>query len=409
MTKSPLKFVYLYIFIGICWILTSDLLVTWVANSTGFKPSALQAGKGIFFVLFTGALLLLGIQRQQKQLSQSEKEYKSLFYLNPMPLWIYDEQTLEFIGVNDAALLAYGYTRKEFEQMTAADHRLSDKPPKVSGHSYPESVYRQHVKKNGETITVLITSYKVHFRGREAVMVIPLDVTSSIIQEQKLQHAYQTEKDLREQLQKNMRIISSSLEEKRKLAEVVARINNMVLITDPHGSVAWVNQAFENFTGYTLTEVIGRTPDFLHGPETDPSTQAYLMESLHRNEFPVIEIINYTKSGQQYWVEISISPVYNENGVIEQYISIQNIITDRKARENKFARQNEALRKLAWTHSHALRKPVASILGLVELCQTTSHDEQIKELNAMIGICSRELDYVVKQISQEINTIERSS
>nr|WP_305121107.1 PAS domain S-box protein [Pedobacter xinjiangensis] len=352
--------------------------------------------------------MYFGAQRQQKQLSQSEKEYKSLFYSNPTPLWIYDQQTLEFIGVNDAAIHAYGYSRKEFTQMTAGDHRLSDEPLKGTSHSYHESTSRQHIKKNGETITVLITSYKFHFKGREAVMVMPVDITATILQEQKLQHAFQTEKDLREQLQENMHIISTSLEEKRKLAEVVARINNMVVITDPYGMIAWVNQAFENFTGYSLTEVIGRTPDFLHGPDTDPSTQAYLMESLQRNEFPVIEIINYTKSGHQYWVEISISPVYNENGVIEQYISIQNIITDRKARENKFARQNEALRKLAWTHSHALRKPVASILGLVELCQTTNHDEQIKELNAMIGICSRELDYVVKQISQEINTIERS-
>jgi PAS domain S-box-containing protein len=65
--------------------------------------------------------------------------------------------------------------------------------------------------------------------------------------------------------------------------------------------------------------------------------------------------------------------------------------------------QNAVLKKLAWTNSHIVRKPIASIISLVELAESATSMEEIKELNSFIGVCSKELDSITKEVSQEIN------
>lgn len=198
-------------------------------------------------------------------------------------------------------------------------------------------------------------------------------------------------------------------EENRMLAEVAQRVNNMVIITDPQGVISWVNKAFTDFTGYTFDEAAGRYTDFLHGPKTDLETHHLIMGSIERGEFCRFEILNYTKSRQEYWVELNISPIYNEENEIERYISIQNIITERKEKEAKINHQNETLRQIAWTNSHALRKPVASIISLITLCKDVKRLKELKEMHSLIEECSKELDESIREITRKINYIESNT
>src|SRR5690606_30521583 len=62
-------------------------------------------------------------------LKASEKEYKALFDHSPIPMWIYDLETYEFLDVNNAAVCNYGYSRTEFLQMTIKDIRPVDDVP----------------------------------------------------------------------------------------------------------------------------------------------------------------------------------------------------------------------------------------------------------------------------------------
>jgi two-component system CheB/CheR fusion protein len=125
------------------------------------------------------------LRQQNANLEASEDKYKTLFYKSPLPKWIYDEETLRFLEVNDTAIRSYGYSREEFLNMTIADIR----PPEDVGRLIEDvtevrgqpGIYRhsrwRHVKKNGDIIDVEITAHAIEYEGRSARMVVVNDIT----------------------------------------------------------------------------------------------------------------------------------------------------------------------------------------------------------------------------------------
>jgi PAS domain S-box-containing protein len=122
-------------------------------------------------------------KRADEALRQSEERYRSLFASNPLPMWVYDLETLSFLEVNDAAVLRYGYSREEFLSMTLKDIRSSEDIPallvSVSQHGggLTEAGVWTHRKKDGQNIDVEITSHALIFEGRRAELALPYDVT----------------------------------------------------------------------------------------------------------------------------------------------------------------------------------------------------------------------------------------
>ena len=413
MVNKPYRIVILYLLISLTWILLSDRLVQFLASVTGVQDLMLQTFKGTFFVLVTAGLLYLAIKKQQKALVDFGEQYKSLFYSNPNPFWIYDYNTLRFLEVNEAAIRTYGYTQDEFKKMTILDirpeedhQRVREFISRISDKSFLSGNWT-HFGKNGNAFTVSVMAHKLKFNNRDCVVVIAQDVTLKLQQEEKLKMLYKVERELREELEKNMMLVKQSSDSNQRLAEVVDRINNMVVISDPAGIIMWVNQAFLDFTGYSFNEVRGRDCSFLHGPNTDPEIRMRMVESISNTNFSRFEIINYTKSGKEYWVELNISAIYNDENQAVRFISIQNIITERKLREKKIREQNEILRKHSWTNSHAIRKPLASILSLLFLSREMKEIGEIKEVHSLIETCAVELDEIIKGVGKEINDFEK--
>jgi PAS domain S-box-containing protein len=413
MVNKPYRIVILYLLISLTWILLSDRLVQFLASVTGVQDLMLQTFKGTFFVLVTAGLLYLAIKKQQKALVNFGEQYKSLFYSNPNPFWIYDYNTLRFLEVNEAAIRTYGYTQDEFKKMTILDirpeedhQRVREFISRISDKAFLSGNWT-HFGKNGNAFTVSVMAHKLKFNNRDCVVVIAQDVTLKLQQEEKLKMLYKVERELREELEKNMMLVKQSSDSNQRLAEVVDRINNMVVISDPAGIIMWVNQAFLDFTGYSFNEVRGRDCSFLHGPNTDPEVRMRMVESIPNTNFSRFEIINYTKSGKEYWVELNISAIYNDENQAVRFISIQNIITERKLREKKIREQNEILRKHSWTNSHAIRKPLASILSLLFLSREMKEIGEIKEVHSLIETCAVELDEIIKGVGKEINDFEK--
>lgn len=123
----------------------------------------------------------------EESIQKSEEQFRLLFLLNPMPMWIYDTQTFQFLEVNKAAIRKYGYSREEFLNKRILDIRKKEEAEKLK-HIHRNTingviVYNgiwQHIKKTGEVLDVEITSHQVEYYGKKAALVLAYDVTEKI-------------------------------------------------------------------------------------------------------------------------------------------------------------------------------------------------------------------------------------
>lgn len=132
--------------------------------------------------------------------------------------------------------------------------------------------------------------------------------------------------------------------EREMLSLVANETDNSVIITDPYGLVEYVNQGFERITGYSFAEVKGKKPGtFLQGKDTDPDTVQRIRQRIKEKKPFYDEILNYSKTGEPYWISLSINPVFSETGELKNFISIQANITQVKQMALDFTRKLNAI------------------------------------------------------------------
>ena len=126
----------------------------------------------------------------------------------------------------------------------------------------------------------------------------------------------------------------------RLLQSCVESIQDVVLIThaapscSPGPIIAYVNPAFETFTGYSSQEAIGKTPRILQGPLTCRKTLDKLAAALRSWQSFRGELANYKKNGELFWVELEILPVKADGEhLFTHWIGVQRDITARKHAE----------------------------------------------------------------------------
>ncbi|HEX7439807.1 MAG TPA: PAS domain S-box protein, partial [Caldimonas sp.] len=125
------------------------------------------------------------------------------------------------------------------------------------------------------------------------------------------------------------------------LQTCVAWMRDVVIITsaDSDPRIVFVNEAFVRHTGYRRDEVLGRTPRLLQGPKTQRAELDRISSAVQRCQPVRAEIVNYTKSGAEYWVEIEVVPVRSGAGQVTHFIAVQRDTTERRLAQ-------EALRSL---------------------------------------------------------------
>jgi len=125
-----------------------------------------------------------------------ESLYRQLFYNNPLPMWIYDEETLHFLEVNQAAVEKYGHTRDEFLGLTLKDIRPQQDAVRVIASvderhekHYSFSGVWKHLKKGGEPLYAEISSHLIELEGKRAVLVLANDITGKYIAAEQLRQS----------------------------------------------------------------------------------------------------------------------------------------------------------------------------------------------------------------------------
>ena len=152
------------------------------------------------------------------------------------------------------------------------------------------------------------------------------------------------EESLRKQLQISLSLqeeqnsLKKANEELRLISAAVENLNDMVMITDsnlqedgPH--LVFVNKAFERSTGYSRAEAIGRNLEMLYGPNSDIHEVHRIRSAMSTRQAIRSEIISYTKSQEEFWLEVDIRPINDQQGQCTHYVAIERDITDRKKAE----------------------------------------------------------------------------
>lgn len=196
-------------------------------------------------------------------------------------------------------------------------------------------------------------------------------------------------------------------EELKKLSLVAQKTYNSVIITDVEKKIIWVNEGFTRITKYTLEEVIGKTPKIFQFEQTDMQVVALVNQSIEKQEPIRFEILNKGKFGDIYWLDVEIQPVFDNKNKLTGFMAIQTDITERKLREKQIQEQNETLKQIAFVQSHTLRRPIANILGLINLIKDEDKNTEMFDMYIQyLEKSAKETDEVIHQIVQQINKME---
>jgi len=173
-------------------------------------------------------------------------------------------------------------------------------------------------------------------------------------------------------------------EQRLKLLEtVITQSKDSILITEANSAsgripkIVYVNPAFSLMSGYLPNEIIGKSTNiFNKGPNSDSEELKKLLNAIKNEEECLIETISYTKQKEEYWVRFSMIPIFNNEGVISHWISIQRDITDEKKLESEkehlireLTQNNKDLKQFSYITSHNLRAPLSNLIGLLNLIE----------------------------------------
>ncbi len=134
--------------------------------------------------------------------------------------------------------------------------------------------------------------------------------------------------------------------------DIIKHTNDVVIVTradrlDPPGpEIVFVNEAFTRLTGYEASEVLGKNPRILQGSKTTPDTRARIRAALERQEPVRAEVINYSKDGKEYLLDLQIIPLFDCNGKLTHFAAIERDMTERWRAEEALREQDARLQSI---------------------------------------------------------------
>jgi two-component system cell cycle sensor histidine kinase/response regulator CckA len=279
-----------------------------------------------------------------------EERYRLLFESNPVPIWVFDEATLRFLAVNEAAIAQYGYSAEEFLAMTIEQIRPPEDLPKLKAAlatMTPELLHSRgwrHLRKDGSEIQTESLSNHIEFEGRRACIVLSMDVTERMAAE-------------------------SALEESNTLLGAVVDDSPLaIVITAPDLTITRWNDAAVKQFGWTAEEAIGQSLMMLI-PED--RRQEFLEQRRRLDDGAIVtnfETQRLRRDGTVRDVNISKCALHR-GGELSGLVSIISDSTDRKRLEAQYrqAQKMEAVGQLAGGVAHDFNNLLTVIISYSQM------------------------------------------
>ncbi|HEY8927597.1 MAG TPA: PAS domain S-box protein [Mucilaginibacter sp.] len=313
-----------------------------------------------------------------------------LFDDSPNPMWIFELSDLRILKVNKAAIGHYGYSEKEFLSMGIDDLRSPEDRDRlstyISGDAAPKhkptrnlaGVWK-HVKKNGEELYAEIISNTIKYEGRDCRIVVANDVTEKV--------RYQEE------------LIGT----KSSLEALINNTEDQIWSVDKELRYVYMNNAYRD----RITHLTGHEPhrgdlSYQHAGYTDEIIETwngYYNRALAGEIYTVVNESPDPETNETLSFEIRFNPIRNTAGDVTGVGCFAHNITQRLKTEKAIIDQNDRLRHIASLTSHELRRPVASMLGLIAVMDRVNFfnpdNQEIIEHLLTVG---NEIDEVIRLI-----------
>jgi PAS domain S-box-containing protein len=296
-------------------------------------------------------------KREQKAILESEERYRTLFENAPVGIYRTTPDGRILAG-NPALIRMLGYS--SFEELAKCDLNNIYFAPE-----YPRSRFMALLEEQGE-VAALESAWRkldgnvLHIRENARAV---RDASG------KLLYYEGTVEDITERMRTE--------DEHVRLVTAIEQSAEAVVITNPQGTIEYVNPAFTRITGYTRAEAMGQNPRILKSGNQDEAIYRQLWETILQGKPWHGEIINRRKDGSLYTEQMSVTPVRGARGDVTHFIATKQDITARKQLELQVTQgqKMEAVGRLAGGVAHDFNNLLTIINGYAQLLMERSTPE----------------------------------
>lgn len=200
------------------------------------------------------------------------------------------------------------------------------------------------------------------------------------------------------------------------LSLIGSETTDSIIITNAEGEAIWANQAYMKLSGSTLPKIIGKKPDFFcFSPQINSETLNKITQSIQQKTATKVVFHHFNKQNQKYWLELNITPVFNENGICSKFIAIGRDITATKEKEIELkellevtSQQNNKLLNFTHIVSHNIRSHTSNLQMVLDVIENTDDINEKLTFIDMFKEGTEKLAETVENLN-EVITIQKNS